>query len=115
MKDLPSILKLPDIVEGGSTVIGRHAFSCQTWVKEVVIPEGYTKIDTGAFDQCFYLRKVTLPRTMTHIEDEAFHQCLRLEDINLEYVKHIGKEAFAGKSIGNNRIQNALVKLHEID
>ena len=115
MMEMPSIVKLPDIVEGGSTVIGRHAFTCQQWVKEVHIPEGYTKIDTGAFDQCFYLRKVTLPRTMTHIEDKAFHQCFRLEEINLEYVKHIGKKAFASKSIGNFRFKNALVKLHEID
>ena len=115
MMEMPSILKLPDIVEGGSTVIGRHAFTCQQWVKEVHIPEGYTKIDTGAFDQCFYLRKVTLPRTMTHIEDKAFHQCLRLEEINLEYVKHIGNEAFASKSIGNTHFKNALVKLQSID
>ena len=115
MKEMPSILNLPDIVEGGSTVIGRHAFTCQQWVKEVHIPEGYTKIDTGAFDQCFYLRKVTLPRTMTHIGNEAFHQCHRLEQINLRYVKHIGKEAFASKSIGNTRFKNALVKLQSID
>jgi len=118
MKDMPSILKLPEVVEGGSTVIEATAFSCQQWVKEVVIPEGYTTIETEAFSQCFNLRKVTLPRTMTHIGNDAFQQCLDLEEINLGHVKHIGKEAFAGKLIGNRAnytIENALGKLHEID
>ena len=113
MMEMPSILKLPDIVEGGSTVIERSAFDYQDWVKEVVIPEGYTKIDTGAFGQCLNLRRVTLPRTMTHIGNEAFQECVSLEEINLEYVKHIGKEAFAGK--GNNRFQDALENLLSID
>ena len=115
MMEMPSILKLPEVVEGGTTVIGVRAFSCQHWVKEVIIPEGYTKIDTGAFRQCFHLRKVSMPRTMTHIEDEAFHECSKLEEINLEYVKHIGKEAFASYSFGNNHIQHALVNLQSID
>ena len=94
MKEMPSILKLPDIVEGGSTVIEVHAFKCQSWIKEVIIPEGFTKIGSGAFYKCFNLRKVTLPSTLTHIEDNAFLDCSELEEINLGHVKHIGEFAF---------------------
>jgi hypothetical protein len=115
MKDMPPFLRLPDIVDGGSTVIEVLAFQCQCWIKEVIIPEGYTKINRGAFRRCFYLRKITLPSTLTHIGDEAFHECLRLENINLGHVKHIGEKSFSGKSIPNNRYRNALRKLQSID
>ena len=110
--EAPSILRLPDIAEGGSTVIAVRAFHCQPWIKEVIIPEGYTEIMTGAFRQCVHLRKVTLPSTLTHIGNGSFQECTQLEDINLGHVKHIGKEAFAGKSTG---VFSRPLKLRSID
>ena len=106
-----TVLRLPDIVEGGSTVIGACAFQCQDWITSVIIPQGYTKIDTGAFRKCSNVCRVTLPATLTTIGDRAFHECSQLQTINLERVKHIGKKAFAGKA--NN--VNALGRLQTID
>jgi len=83
MKEMPSILRLPALPDGYTATVEAEAFRCQKWIKEVIIPEGYTKIDSDAFFGCINLHKVTLPSSLTHIGYNAFKECTSLPEITI--------------------------------
>ena len=62
----------------------------------VVIPEGIKKIWPCAFSNNTRIEEVVIPDSVTEIDDYAFFSCYGLRDIKFgSNVKRIGKRAFA--------------------
>lgn len=86
----------------GITTIANGAFSGNSVIQSIVIPEGVTVIEDGdkrygVFAGCYALRSVTLPSTLGKIGNFAFYECSGLEQITLpEGLETIGRYAFYG-------------------
>jgi hypothetical protein len=63
--------------------IGGRAFSGNTSITSVAIPEGVTGIGGFAFAGCTRLSSVTLPSTLNEIGESAFQNCTALTSILL--------------------------------
>jgi len=63
------------------TVIGDEAFSDNSQLMSVVIPEGVFSIGKAAFQNCLNLASVSLPSTLRVIGENAFNSCAKLEKI----------------------------------
>jgi hypothetical protein len=91
-------LRIPDLTEekilAGLTEIKPSAFQKSSWIREIIIPEGYTKIGERVFFKCINVVNVTLPSTMKHIGPQAFEGCRKLQNINLDHVEIFGQESF---------------------
>lgn len=75
--------------------IGENAFSNQTWLTGVKLPEGLELIDNGAFNSCSNLTELKIPGTVTEIGSGA------LANNQLDFrvpaaVNTIGRGAFTG-------------------
>ena len=66
--------------------IGENAFSHDTTLESVVIPEGVLIIEPYAFSGCTSLKSVILPDTFGSIGQGAFSDCSALESITLPFV-----------------------------
>lgn len=64
------------------TAIADGAFSGNTKLEYVELPENLITIGANAFLNCTGLRYVTLPSTLTAIGNDAFKGCTKLTDIN---------------------------------
>ena len=65
------------------TEIGDGAFSDDSVVQEVSLPESIKSIGNNAFSRCSSLKKINLPSQLTSIGAYAFNGCSSLEKINL--------------------------------
>lgn len=82
---------LPDSVEN----IGQEAFYSCPNLSEVKLPRNLKYICRSAFNNCRKLSKIVLPKGMLHIEYRAFRDCKALTEIVIpETVGFIGDEAF---------------------
>ena len=73
-----------------------YAFSGQSDVISVKIPDTVTIVGEGAFQDCFNLESVTLPKKITAIHSYTFRGCENLKEITIPSgVTYIGIEAFA--------------------
>ena len=83
------------IPEGVKT-IGRYAFYNCTSLESVTIPSTVTKIEDGAFQGCSKLKSVTIPSGVTIISSHAFYECKALSNVTLpDGLTSIGQSAFA--------------------
>ena len=79
------------------TQIYTYAFSYETRLKSIVLPEGLESIEYGAFDHCDSLLSITLPSTLKSIAPTAFQYCLQLDSIGLpDNLEVIDEEVFLG-------------------
>ncbi len=87
---------IPATIDGKTvTAIGGQAFSENTTMKTLVLPDTVTTIGEGAFFKCEALTSVTLPDSLETISDVAFGFCLNLESIEIpNSVESIGEHAF---------------------
>lgn len=80
-------------------VIGAYAFCENTYIQEVVLPNGLQQIKQYAFEFCTNLKKVQIPNTVTVIDLNAFYECSALTQLSFEMGGTgnmvIGKNAFA--------------------
>ena len=80
-------------------VIGPSAFRENTYIQEVVLPNGLQQIKQYAFEFCTNLKKVQIPNTVTLIDLNAFYECTGLTQLSFELGGTgnmvIGKYAFA--------------------
>ena len=77
-------LTVPATLDGQAVkVIGELAFSGNSGLTSVVLPEGVTRIDDGAFFTCDGLTSVTLPQSLTTLSGSPFYGCEHLETIAL--------------------------------
>ena len=83
-------------IKSGVTTIGAYAFSYNTNLTSVTIPDSVTAIGDCAFVCCTSLTSVTIPNSVTSIGDGAFAGCTSLTSVAIpNSVTSIGVEAFA--------------------
>ncbi len=74
-----------------------YAFSANTAITAVYIPDGIIKIGSYAFSGCSSLRTAVTPSTLTHLSDHAFSDCSALSALYLgASLTHVGDAAFSG-------------------
>ncbi len=84
---------IPDSVK----VIGKYAFSGCENLKTVELSEGLSEIGFGAFFKCYALKNIDLPKSLEAIGYSAFEDCKRLKDMKIpENCTNIGEDAFLG-------------------
>lgn len=76
-------------------VIGVEAFSCNSDMNTVKLPEGLTEIMRYGFVSCANLKSIDIPAKCTTIGRNAFADCYFLSSINLGKVTTIGECAFS--------------------
>ena len=87
---------IPSIYNGMSVVaIDRDAFSGNTKITSVVIPDTVTKIDGYAFDDCTALTEITIPGSVKEIGSRAFSGCTNLKKaVFMDGVTYVGSFMF---------------------
>ena len=86
-----TVVTLPD----GLVEIGNYAFSGCKNLESVTLPESLTTLGSGAFSGCKSLRAVKIPSGVTTIPRSCFSGCSSLENLTIsEGVTDIGIEAF---------------------
>lgn len=79
--------------------IAAAAFSGNSNISTVSIPEGVVKIGANAFYECLTLMNVYCPDTLEEIGANAFSGCTRLKNLYLgASLKKIGENAFNGNA-----------------
>ena len=58
-----------------------RAFSCQTRLKSVTIPNSVTSIGRSAFEGCTGLTSIVIPNSVTSIGSDAFDGCYKLIEV----------------------------------
>lgn len=78
------------------TAIAANAFSGNTKMTGISIPNTITKIGKNAFKGCTKLKKITIPKSVTVIGENAFYNCKKLSKVTIKgtKIKKIGKNAF---------------------
>ena len=86
------------VVEGDDyqvTGIAANAFSNNTRITSITIPETVRTIGSNSFAGCINLKTVVLPEYLDRIEDSAFYNCRMLREIEIpNTVSYIGSQAF---------------------
>ncbi|MCR5653220.1 MAG: leucine-rich repeat protein, partial [Ruminococcus sp.] len=94
-------VKIPDWDGKGNfvTSIDEYAFTGNTDITEVIIPDGVESIGTEAFKRCTSLTSVTIPNSVVSIAQKAFYGCSGLTSVTIpDSVTTIDKYAFQGCS-----------------
>ena len=75
-------LVIPESYNGRAvTFVEKSAFSGNTTIESVVIPEGMTSIGAGAFENCTSLKSVSIGESVMYLADNAFNGCTALTEI----------------------------------
>ena len=73
---------IPKSINGYTvTAIGENAFSEQTQITQIALPETLTSIGTRAFYGCTGLTEFTLPKSVTSIGTQIFYNCSNLSTV----------------------------------
>ena len=84
-------VEIPDTVK----TIGQNAFSFCRNLAKVVLPDGLTTIEYSAFSYCTGLINIKIPDSVTGIGESAFSYCSSLETINIpSEITYIRKNTF---------------------
>ncbi len=77
--------------------IGESAFTNNTTLQSVSIPNTITTISSKAFQNCTSLSQVSLPESLTSLESSAFSGCVSLTSVTFgKALSSIGNSAFSG-------------------
>lgn len=75
-------LVIPESYNGRAvTFIEKSAFSGNTTIESVVIPEGMISIGAGAFENCTSLKSVSIGGSVMYLAENAFNGCTALTEI----------------------------------
>lgn len=77
-------------------------------VETITFEEGYEGLPDNLCEGFQNLKTVNLPESLYVIGNSCFKDCAVLENINLEYVQHIGTDAFLGTKIDLNKKEESL-------
>ena len=92
-----SFCKLKTVMISNGTTIPSNAFSNQSGMLSIVIPNTITKIEAWAFFNCSSLKSISIPQGVTEIGEQAFQGCKSLESIAIpENVTVLGRSIFLG-------------------
>lgn len=88
---------IPNEIEGLPVeVIGQAAFSTNSSITSVTIPDSVTDIEFLAFWNCPLLQEVKLGKNVASVGESAFAECAKLKSVTGgENLKVIGKSAFS--------------------
>ena len=90
-------LTLPADYKGEDYVIGENAFSGNTSIISIEIPNSVTSIGEKTFYDCSGLKSIEIPSSVTSIGVDAFYRCSGLKSIEIpSSVTSIGEDAFYG-------------------
>lgn len=90
-KGKDSIVNIPHHI----LIIGKDAFKGNTYIKEVILPEGLNEIGDSAFEECSSLAQITIPENVKIIGSHVFAKCTSLKQIIFpENVIKIGNATF---------------------
>lgn len=116
----PATLQVPASIDGKTVLaVAESAFTGQTKLKKVILPDtvtsigatafadcknltrvegaGVVAIGEGAFQSCVNLKKITLSPSLERIEDRAFQGCGKLQELTVSSaLSQIGTDALAG-------------------
>lgn len=107
--DAPTELVVPE----GVTTIGERAFSGNTTVKNVTMPNSLTRIARKAFDGSA-VEKVVLNEGLVEIENEAFSKATKLKEINFpSTLTTVGYQAFRLTAFETLNIPSTLTNIGE--
>ena len=85
-------VKIPETV----TRINHDAFNGCTSLSSVEVPESVVSIQDGAFAYCASLSSIAVPESLSRIEDNTFLGCTSLSDVKLnQNIDYIGKNSFS--------------------
>lgn len=77
-------------------VVYEKAFSNNTKLKNITVPEGYTTIYAEAFSHCSSLISVELPESVTKMQYGIFDHCTKLTTVNIpKVITEIPESCFA--------------------
>ena len=78
------------------TAIGDYAFSLNSILTSVTIPDGVVHIGLGAFAECTNFVRISIPASVESFGDGSFLSCGKLTDITLpQGITKISNEKFA--------------------
>ena len=96
------------------TEIDEKAFSNNTALISVVIPNSVTKLGKSAFNNCTSLENVTLSDAIVRIPEKAFYQCKALKSITLPSgLLYIGKSSFYRCGLTSVSFPSSLIGIGE--
>ena len=96
--ECPAEIVIPPTYMGRDvTKIAADAFSYQTNLKTIHIPNSITTIEDSAFLACSSLTSITIPDSVTYIGAQAFRECENLTTLTIsDGVTSLGNFAFGG-------------------
>jgi hypothetical protein len=102
-----SIADIPSEINGRKvTRIGENAFSSNTYITGVNIPNTVTCIEKSAFWNVNGLNSITIPNSVKVIGDAAFAYCFGLEKVNFgAFIEYIGVDAFVATPFYNENFK----------
>lgn len=114
-KDESTLIKVPAsfseeefVAADTLKIIGEHAFEGNSSIKRVVLTSNVTCVSTSAFAHCASLEEINLENVST-IEKNAFYECEKLRSIVLNATE-IGSSAFSScKKLSSVTLQNTNV------
>lgn len=103
-------LVIPPMVSGMEIVgIDEKAFSGNTKITSVVLPDTLTYLDVNAFQGCTALQNVSFPSSLTYIGPAAFEDCTALKDVEIPAsVETIEQSAFSNAGAGSFAAEGAV-------
>ena len=119
-KDVETLIRVPAGLRNTSfdvpssvRIIMDDAFSDNTELGKVSLPNTLLKIGTGAFSGCVSLREIDIPYGVTELENDTFLNCKSLSVIDFpNTVKRLGDNCFKGcTSLSDIDLSNCLVDI----
>lgn len=109
--ELPELKNV--IVPEGYTRIGSMTFRNSSNIESIQLPNTLTSIGYQAFDGCKSLKSIVIPDSVTSIEEETFYNCTNLSSVVLpNNLKEIGTDLFYGcKSLKSIEVPGSLKNL----
>ena len=106
-------LEIPNEFDGYPLVaIASQAFSRNTAIERVVVPEGVTTIYDSAFGACTALEEVVLPDSLNVMEMAVFSGCENLKTVNIpEGIVELKAATFNGCALTSIAFPSTLVKI----
>ena len=80
----------------GTKSIASYAFSGQSSLLKIALPEGVINVDNYAFDGCTKITTVVLPKSLTRIGYSAFADCTAIEKVYFSGTEAVWNEINAG-------------------
>ena len=107
-----SAVSIPETIDGYTvTKIGIQAFSKNTIIRSVIIPNTVISIGNTAFYNCINLSSVKLPSNIQTIESGAFNGCISLIEIFIPKTLQTCAGAFRESGIVSAEIESGMTEI----